>query len=179
MNRKIIFIFSILVLFLLFLSLCSSSGVNLKFVSKEGSLLKGDVYIDGEQIGKTKGTFKLAEKYCDAEHELQVIGEDVSAVWKIFPDDCKLKQLTLKYQAEEISRKLLFSFLKKETNESVDGELFIDGYSEGIINGSYEARRSDCSEAEEIKFITDGEGAVLDFDRELCESNEVIEFFIS
>ena len=181
MNKKIIIaiIISLFLIFLFFLT--KPEPLKIKFFDEEkGNLLTGSVYIDDIFVGKTNGYFELSGEYCDKEHKIRLSSEEVELEWNLFPKDCKLDQLVLKYiTSKEKSRKILFVFLEKNTNKSIAGKLYFDGNYISNINGNYSIKRDVCEEIEEIKIIKDNEPFIWQYNKELCNENDIIEFFVS
>lgn len=180
MNKKII-IATVIFLFLIFIFFLTKCSGDLKikfFDEKNGELLAGFVYIDDELVGETDGFFELPKEYCNEEHKIKLTNDDLELEWDILPEDCKLDQLVLRHVAsKKISRKLLFSFLDKDTNQSISGKLFFDGEPKGETNGNYTIKREDCRMIGEINLATNDETFAWQYDNGLCNKNEVIEFF--
>jgi len=177
-GKKIIIAIVLIFLILLF-SLTKQDPLKIKFFDeKKGSLLKGIVYVDDMLVGETDGYLELAEEHCNEEHKIKLSNEEVELSWDIFPKDCKLDQLVLKYTAsKKKSRKILFVFLEK--NKSISGELFLDGEYIGNIDGNYSIKRDICEEIEEIKIVKNNEPFIWQYNKGLCNENDILEFSVS
>lgn len=180
MKKKILITAVIFLFFLSFFMLSKCSGnLAVKFIEEDsGEKLAGYVYVNDELIAETDGLFELPKEYCDEEHKIKLINDDSELEWELFPKDCRLDQLVLRYAAsKKTSRKLVFSFLDKSTNQSIGGKLFFDGEPKGETNGSYSIKREDCRLIDEINLVKIDKTFVWQYDPSVCNKNEVIEFF--
>jgi hypothetical protein len=173
----------VLVVLLLFI-IFSTKAPKIYFYDVDSIITQGDVFIDSEFYSEIseEGSVILPKSICESTHTITLMKGDKEYDFSFYQADCKYKRLNftigdIHKEIEKRPEDITMRFINSETQESLSGDLFIDGEFYSSIGGIITISRDFCSEIFFIMLEMSSETtASWENDPSLCYETDVLEF---
>lgn len=176
------------IMFLLVISICvllflifSPKKIEASFVdSLNGDYIQGYVYFDGNLVGSTDGENfnSFPKEYCYGKHVIRLESEKSAFEWQTYPIDCMSKKVVFEviHDKAQPSNNIVFKFLDSTGSFFISGKLYLDRVYLKDIASEFSVTRDRCKNLTKIKLENKDFSIEKDNNKELCDSNDLVEF---